>query len=137
MTTPQRVFGIILKMTFFVLLWAIPLPAQAAPPWSGIIDPSCAIDWSNAGIPGGIPNRTTLRATINAPTYGNGSTDATTAIQNALNSCPANQVVYLPAGTYRINGNLRVPSTAMTEDSCQTASPPQALALCLPLFPKC
>lgn len=136
MATPQRVFGIILKMTFFVLLWAIPLPAQTAPPWSGIIDPSRTIDWSNAEIPGGIPDRTTLCTTINAAIYGNGTTNATTTIQNALNSCPANPVAYLPAGTYRINGNFRVPSTAMTEDSCQTASPPQTLTLRSPLFPK-
>ena len=92
-------------MLVAVCPWISLSPAQGA-----IIDPSRMIDWSQAGIPGGIPNRTTVCATINATTYGNGTTDATTAIQNALNSCPANQVVYLPAGTYRINGSLRVPS---------------------------
>ncbi len=58
------------------------------------------------GIPGGVPARTTVCATISAATYGNGSTDATAAIQNAVNGCPANQVVYLPAGTYKISNAI-------------------------------
>jgi hypothetical protein len=136
MSTAQRELRMIWILLLSVLVWAIPVASQAAPPGSGIIDPSRAIDWSNAEIPDGIPNRTTLCATINAPTYGNGSTNATTAIQNALDNCPANQVGYLPAGTYRINGSLRVPSTAMTEDSCPTASPPQTATLLLPPLPK-
>jgi hypothetical protein len=64
------------------------------------IDPSRRIDWTQAGIPGGIPVRTTVCATLTAATYGNGSTNATSAIQNAIDGCPAGQVVYLPAGTY-------------------------------------
>ena len=68
-----------------------------------IIPQDRRVDWSQAGIPGGIPNRTTICATINATTYGNGTTDATTAIQNAIDDCPANQVVYLPAGTYKVS----------------------------------
>ena len=68
-----------------------------------IIPQERRIDWSQAGIPGGIPNRTTICATINAVTYGNGTTDATAAIQNAIDNCPANQVVYLPAGTYKVS----------------------------------
>ena len=33
-------------------------------------------------------------------------TDDTSAIQAAIDACPANQVVYIPAGTYRINNRL-------------------------------
>src|ERR1700690_15957 len=47
---------------------------------------------------GGIPNRTVIYTTLN-PSGG----DDTTAIQNALDSCPANQVVMLGAGTFNIN----------------------------------
>ena len=78
--------------------------------WSGILDPTRAIDWSLAGIPGGIPNRTTVCSTIQASTYGNGTSDATAGIQAALNACPANQVVSLSAGTFRINTRLNIPS---------------------------
>jgi hypothetical protein len=40
-----------------------PLDAHAQP-WSGVISPPRAIDWSNAGVSGGIPNRTTICATL-------------------------------------------------------------------------
>ena len=46
---------IIIATTFF--LSAAPLSFRAVAygqPWSGLIDPSRAIDWSGAGIPGGI-----------------------------------------------------------------------------------
>jgi hypothetical protein len=69
------------------------------------------VDWSQSGIPGDIPVRTTLSTTINAAVYGNGATDATAAIQAALAACPANQVVYVPAGTYKIAGSLKIPSS--------------------------
>ncbi|MFN8422732.1 MAG: glycosyl hydrolase family 28-related protein [Anaerolineae bacterium] len=58
------------------------------------------VDWSLAGIPGGIPVRTTVCATIDAARFGDGRTDATRAIQDALDGCPAGRVVYVPAGTY-------------------------------------
>ncbi len=36
--------------------------------WSGILDPSRAINWlNNVGIPGGIPYRTSVCATITPP----------------------------------------------------------------------
>src|SRR4051812_7043434 len=71
---------------------------QAAP-WSGVLDPSRAIDWSQAGVPGGIPNRTTVCATLNP-----GATAA--QINSAIAACPANQVVFLNAGTYNLSTGL-------------------------------
>ncbi len=68
------------------------------------------IDWHEVGIPGGIPSRTTICAVIDSTTYGSGTTDATSAIQSALNSCPANQAVYIPAGTYLVSSTIRIPS---------------------------
>ena len=49
-----------------------------------------------AGVPGGIPNRTTIYKTL-SPT--NTSADISAACQ----SCPSNQVVFLSAGTYHLN----------------------------------
>jgi hypothetical protein len=69
------------------------------------------ITW-DPGIPGGIPNRTTVCANVkNAPygAVGNGVVDDTAAIQSALSACAAEQVVYIPTGTYRISGILNVP----------------------------
>ena len=62
----------------------------------------------NPGIPGGIPSRTTICATVDAAAYGDGSTDATAAIQSAIDGCPEGQVVLLPAGTYRLTSNLEI-----------------------------
>ena len=56
------------------------------------------------GIPGGIPARTTVCATLNASSYGNGTVDATAGIQAAINACPAGQVVKLSAGDFLVNG---------------------------------
>jgi hypothetical protein len=57
---------------------------------------------------GGIPSRTTSCATLSAATYGNGSSDASSAIQAALNACPAGQVVTLGPGTFLVNTFLRI-----------------------------
>ena len=42
----------------------------------------------------------------NAPN--DGSADATPAIQDAIDDCPADRVVFIPAGTYRLDGRLEV-----------------------------
>jgi hypothetical protein len=73
-----------------------------------IIPGARRIDWSYAGIPGGIPERTTICATIDSAVYGNGVTDATDAIQDALDNCPDGQVVYAPQGTYIIRGTVHL-----------------------------
>ncbi len=73
-----------------------------------IIPADRIIDWSTAGIPGGIPVRQTICTTIDSSLYGNGSTDATNAIQDALDNCPDGQVVYLPQGTYIISDTINL-----------------------------
>src|SRR5712671_2775438 len=52
----------------------------------------------NPGIPGGIPARNTVCATVDASAYGNGALNATAAI----GACPEGQVVSLSAGTFAI-----------------------------------
>jgi hypothetical protein len=71
--------------------------------WSGIIAPSRAIDWSGAGVSGGIPARTTKCATLSA-----GATLA--QINSAISSCPAGQTVFLNAGTYNLSGGIVINS---------------------------
>jgi PKD repeat protein len=71
---------------------------------SQIVPADRLITWQgNVGIPGGVPNRTTIYQTIAA-----GATMAT--IQSALNSCPSNQVVLLGPGTFNITGVIILPS---------------------------
>lgn len=97
-----------------LLILCLPLVAQ---PWSGILDSDKAIDWTYVGIPGGIPNRTTICSTLSAATYGNGVSDATAGIQSALNACGTDQVVLLGAGTFKINTSLTIPSRVVLRGS--------------------
>ena len=54
------------------------------------------INWTYAGVPGGIPNRTTVYTTLNP-----GATAA--QIIAAIGNCPAGQVVQLGEGTFNIS----------------------------------
>src|SRR6267378_1146894 len=56
------------------------------------------------GIPGGIPVRDRVCATVDAATHGDGAQDATQAIRAAIDACPVGQVVALSAGTFAVNG---------------------------------
>jgi hypothetical protein len=75
-----------------ILTFAVTTSMQAQQ-WSGILDPTRAIDWSNAGVRGGIPNRTTICATLNPGA-------SSSQINLAIASCPSGQVVFLNAGAY-------------------------------------
>jgi hypothetical protein len=101
MRTPTLVRA--LAAMAFVALAVGTLPCRAA----DILPAERRTVW-NPGLnsAGGIPNRTTVFATINAATYGNGSADATAGIQNAINNCPAGQVVQLSAGKFTINNDI-------------------------------
>ena len=67
--------------------------------WASVIDPNRSIDWSQAGVTGGIPRRTTICATFNP--------DTTAAqINAAIANCPSGQVVKLNAGTYNLNTGI-------------------------------
>jgi Right handed beta helix region len=93
-----------LVLTFFMLILIYPACAQT-PLWNGIISPTRAIDWTKAGIPGGLPdaNWTQCGATI-APYTGTAA-----AINTALASCGANQFVQLGAGTFTLSTGIALP----------------------------
>ena len=85
--------------------WMLPAGAQ-------VIPAGRSIDWSRTGIPGAIPGRTNISTTISAATYGNGTTDASDAINTALRACLADQVVYLPSGTYKLSSAINLGSSS-------------------------
>src|SRR5215470_8103606 len=91
-----------MKWTRYVLVVAgvLVLPALASA--QTIVDSLAAagrsIDWSRAGVTGGIPNRTVICATLSP-----GATPA--AINSAIAKC-SNGVVLLNAGTYTLNAGL-------------------------------
>lgn len=76
------------------------------------------IDWTTAGIPGGIPDSSTMTIfqTLNA-----GAT--VSQIQTALNNCPSNQVVKLGPGTFQVGATgLTVPSGVVLKGSGSNAT---------------
>src|SRR5205809_3507105 len=79
--------------------WCEIIPLNRTAPWQGSV-----------GVPGGIPNRTTIYKNIVTdlgadPT---GTQDCSAIIQSAIANCPAGQVVYMPAGTFRLNSRVYV-----------------------------
>jgi hypothetical protein len=72
----------------------------------GILSPDRVAPW-NPGIPGGIPTRKTICASIGAP-YNDGKTDATMTIQKAIDACPLGQVVSLAAGSYKTTASVTI-----------------------------
>ena len=76
-----------------------------------VIPPRLLTRWS-PGIPGGIPVVKDVYITIPAAIFGDGTSDATAAINQAIQAAGAvasaahPQVVYLPAGTYRISDSI-------------------------------
>jgi hypothetical protein len=73
---------------------------------SGLVPQESLTTWA----PGvrGIPTRTRVCATVDAATYGNGGTDASTGIQAAVNACPVGEVVRLSAGTFTVNNRILI-----------------------------
>src|SRR6266404_5845730 len=108
-TAPERVYTFppmrLARLSPWILgglalvLLACRHPAPAAAGTADTILPQERRTTWNPGIPGGIPGRPTLCATLSAAAFGDGTTDATSAIQSAIGACPAGQVVYLPART--------------------------------------
>lgn len=94
------------KSLFFFLISLLGIPVSArAQAWSGILDPSRATDWTQAGIPGGIPNRSVICQNVGP----SGKTDATDMnnINSAIASCNGTgAVVQLQSGVYTITGGL-------------------------------
>jgi hypothetical protein len=118
------------------------LYAQA---WSGILAPTygtgactflttstyagCGVDWTRVGIPNGIPSGswTQSGSTITGSTTFPPSTDQTSTIQNALNSCGTNHFVLLggtPASPqyFLIDGNIGIPSNCVLRGGGANAS---------------
>lgn len=88
-----------------------------------IIPAARRMNWVSGavGVPGGIPNRTVLFCNVrqsipgtNIVAKGDGIQDDSPAIQAALKLCPPNQVVFLPAGTYRCAQCLAISRSGVT-----------------------
>lgn len=72
---------------------------------SGFIPSTRTVDWTQAGIPGGIPS---AKWPIYKTLSPSGGADDSVAIQTAINAAPAGSVVMLNPGTYKINRSSNV-----------------------------
>ena len=81
-----------------LILWVSP-KADGQQLWTGVLSSTRATNWTNAGVIGGIPNRTTVCSTLNP-----GATAG--QINSAIAGCPSGQVVKLNAGTYNLSSGI-------------------------------
>lgn len=95
-------------------------PPPPPPPqvYTSLFDSTYTTDWSEAGIPGGIPDIPVVLNAANYGVVGDGITDNLLAFQNALNALQAGQALYVPSGTYLINGNLQLTSGQVIRGQC-------------------
>jgi len=90
-----------LLICFSVLTSCVPgcLYAQA---WSGVLNSSRAIDWSNAGVIGGIPSVSWTQCGSTIAAY----TGSASTINNAIAACGQNHYVQLGAGTFNLSDGI-------------------------------
>jgi hypothetical protein len=111
--------------SLLVILFCFSAFCSAQFPWSPILPSGTGVDWSQAGIPGGIPDASWTQAgstvtTTTCPGASPGSasgTDCTSTIQAALNACGANHYVLLGPGTFLLNSALSIPSNCVLRGS--------------------
>jgi hypothetical protein len=114
-----------------VLLWtslSCAVVASAQQPWSGVIAPARATNWTYAGIPGDIPpdianGWTQSGSTISAcGASGSPVSPATCGITSALSACGTNHFVLLGSGDFYLNANIQIPSNCVLRGSGANAT---------------
>jgi hypothetical protein len=99
------------RFLLLLLVLASPLTARAQA-WSGIIDPARAVDWSIAGIAGGLPDANWTQCGTTIAAYGSsGSPASPSKINAALSSCPPNHYVQLGAGSFYLSAAIVFPTS--------------------------
>jgi hypothetical protein len=104
---------------FFGATFLFSAALESQQPWSGIISPSRAANWSYAGLPGDVPpdaSWTQCGTTIAA--YGSSSSPGSpSTIQSAINSCGMNHYVLLGPGDFYLSGNVYLQSNMVLRGS--------------------
>src|SRR6266568_3348881 len=80
--------------------------AASFTPWSGILASNRAIDWSTAGVVGGVPSDSWSQCGTTIVPY-NGTADV---INNAITSCSPNHYVQLGSGTFNLTTGINMVS---------------------------
>lgn len=95
-----------------LLLCGLPsLTCAQTPLWTGIIAPTRAVDWSNAGALGGVPSTSWTQCGSTITAYGTNTAPASpTTINDAIAACGPNQFVQLGAGTFYLSSGILINS---------------------------
>src|ERR1700689_4243757 len=113
----MKYFVLCLSLIFGTAL-LLPQSSNAQQPWSGIISPNRAADWTHVGIPGGIPDGSWTQCGSTIAAYGSsGSYASPSTIQNAINACGANQYVLLGPGDFYLSGGVSLKSNVVLRGS--------------------
>jgi len=106
----KRKYGLVFSV---IMLSMVPTVAYAQL-WSGIIDPTRATAWTNAGAT--IANRSTICSTLGTTGQASSFVQSVTAAQinSAISACPNGQVVFLNAGTYALGGQITISRSNVT-----------------------
>ena len=101
------------SLLFLLILLVCPASSQAQQLWSGIISPSRAIDWTQAGVVGGIPDANWAQC---GSTF-TPSTGTAAAINKQIAGCPANTYVLLGPGTFNLSTGILMKSNVVVRGS--------------------
>ena len=94
------------RWLFCLSIWFALIPGLFAQNWTGILDPTRAIDWSRAGVTGGIPNRTTIcKAESTGVSLSTLNADIA-ACSSAHPQPDPGGIVTLPAGTFTFSNMI-------------------------------
>ena len=75
--------------------------------YAGVLPADRTVDWSQAGVAGGIPNVTTIFTNMSG-LDNTGNTDISAALNAAIVACPSNQVVSIPPGLFLTTGAIGI-----------------------------
>ena len=91
------------KLLLAVILLLPSLSFAQFTPWVGIVDPSRAVDWSTAGVVGGIPSATWTQC---GSTVVAGTSAAT--INSLLSACASNTFLLLGPGSFNLSAGIGI-----------------------------
>jgi hypothetical protein len=93
------------KWVLTIAMFAIMLPMAA-----GFMPEDRLVDWSRAGVEGGIPVRTLIRDCVIMDGAHSDGQDTTREIQACIDNAAQEGVAYLPAGTYTLSSGIKLRS---------------------------
>lgn len=105
----KKLIGKVVTLSVLFLLFMASMEMNYS--YGEIIAQDRRINW-NPGVKGGIPSYPVAITATNEPYNADneGLSDASSAIQNALNACPPGYAVYLPAGMYILESEIHIPN---------------------------